>query len=67
MEADPEFYQSFYEKIQELIEKLNKASEAEYADMFERNRFFAAEFLKAGRIPYGKRTRFKTDRLAQKS
>lgn len=35
MEADPEFYQSFYEKIQELIEKLNKASEAEYADMFE--------------------------------
>ena len=45
METDPEFYKSFYEKIQELIEKLNKA-DADYEKLFSDTQVLQQELIK---------------------
>lgn len=45
METDPEFYKSFYEKIQELIEKLNKA-DTDYEKLFSDAQVLQQELIK---------------------
>ena len=44
METDPEFYKSFYEKIQDLIEKLNRAG-ADYEDLFSKAQTLQQELV----------------------
>lgn len=45
METDPEFYKSFYEKIQDLIEKLNRA-DSDYEDLFSQAQTLQEELVK---------------------
>ena len=45
METDPEFYKSFYEKIQDLIEKLNRAG-SDYEDLFSQAQTLQEELVK---------------------